>query len=473
MSHLPAITRTLVATALATMGSAVLLISPVQADVAVGACTVISNPTPTNRTVCVGQNLSGQNFNGLDLRFANFTGSNLSGANFSGTNLSDGNLTGSNAAGAAFDGANLANANFTNANVAGSTIADSSVVPDDVTLVSTDGNPVAYALPATGNNLVRTCAPLGPFSVGSTSVTCTALIGLSGPSAAATFTVTVVLGVAPSITGPATSSVDVGMAFAYSPTTLTGSPAPVVTATGLPAGFTVAPATGAISGTPAAGSGGVYNVVLTAANGAPTPATLAVTLTITEPTSITGAPTASFTAGQGGSYSPGPVIGFPAPTFTATGLPAGLSINPATGQITGTPTAAGTFPIVITATNGRGAPASFPVSITVAPAAPAPAAPAPANPGAAPAAPAAPGAGGGTGMAPSAPSDNSSDEAESGGDASSDVPASSVTSGDNPLPDTGGASLGFLVAGLTLTAGGALAVGGSRLGRRREPAQPA
>ncbi len=39
-------------------------------------------------------------------------------------------------------------------------------------------------------------------------------------------------------------------------------------------------------------------------------------------------------------------------SFTATGLPAGLSINTATGVISGTPTEFGTFPVAITATNG-------------------------------------------------------------------------------------------------------------------------
>lgn len=42
------------------------------------------------------------------------------------------------------------------------------------------------------------------------------------------------------------------------------------------------------------------------------------------------------------------------PTFSATGLPSGLVINPATGAITGTPTAAGSYNVSITATNGGG-----------------------------------------------------------------------------------------------------------------------
>jgi subtilase family serine protease len=42
-------------------------------------------------------------------------------------------------------------------------------------------------------------------------------------------------------------------------------------------------------------------------------------------------------------------------TYSATGLPAGLSINSATGAITGTPTAAGTSSVTVTATDSTGA----------------------------------------------------------------------------------------------------------------------
>jgi hypothetical protein len=49
-------------------------------------------------------------------------------------------------------------------------------------------------------------------------------------------------------------------------------------------------------------------------------------------------------------------------SWTATGLPAGLSINPGTGQITGTPTAAGTSTVTVSATDSASPPKTGSVS---------------------------------------------------------------------------------------------------------------
>ncbi|MGH6654217.1 MAG: glycoside hydrolase family 3 C-terminal domain-containing protein [Actinocrinis sp.] len=55
-------------------------------------------------------------------------------------------------------------------------------------------------------------------------------------------------------------------------------------------------------------------------------------------------------------------------TYSATGLPAGVSINASTGAITGTPNAAGTSTVAVTARDGSGALASTSFSWTVTPA---------------------------------------------------------------------------------------------------------
>ena len=67
---------------------------------------------------------------------------------------------------------------------------------------------------------------------------------------------------------------------------------------------------------------------------------------------ITSARTASGTVGSAFSYQ---ITATNTPTsYGATGLPAGLSVNSGTGLISGTPTAAGTSTVTLSATNGGG-----------------------------------------------------------------------------------------------------------------------
>lgn len=67
---------------------------------------------------------------------------------------------------------------------------------------------------------------------------------------------------------------------------------------------------------------------------------------------ITSLLTASATQGTAFTYN---IVATNSPTtYNATGLPAGLSINTTTGQITGTPTVSGTYNVTISATNAYG-----------------------------------------------------------------------------------------------------------------------
>ena len=81
--------------------------------------------------------------------------------------------------------------------------------------------------------------------------------------------------------------------------TTTGFPAPTLAIGGvaLPAGVTFADngnGTATLSGTPAAGTGGTYDVTFTATNGIGANAAQAFTLTVNEPPIITSANTATF-----------------------------------------------------------------------------------------------------------------------------------------------------------------------------------
>jgi uncharacterized protein YhjY with autotransporter beta-barrel domain len=150
------------------------------------------------------------------------------------------------------------------------------------------------------------------------------------------------------------------VATAYSQTlTASGGAAPysfAITAGALPAGLTLSPA-GVLSGTPTAG--GTFNFTVSATDSSPFPGpfngTQAYTLTIA-PATVT-LPAVVLPGGVLGSAytgNTGPATGGTAPyayAVTAGALPGGLTLNPATGAITGTPSALGTFNFTVTATD--------------------------------------------------------------------------------------------------------------------------
>jgi subtilisin family serine protease len=122
-------------------------------------------------------------------------------------------------------------------------------------------------------------------------------------------------------------------------------------ATGLPAGISVDGATGLISGTPT--QSGTFSVTLSATNSYGTD-TLLLTLSVNSTTSpvITNAHPVEGHSGQAFSFG---IQATNSPTsYDATRLPAGLSIDAASGVISGVPAASGIFRANITATNANG-----------------------------------------------------------------------------------------------------------------------
>lgn len=183
-----------------------------------------------------------------------------------------------------------------------------------------------------------------------------------GTSASTTVQFTITLGLPVVTNSPLTTTG--GDSVLFTPYQMTGVNGPITwSATGLPSGLNISSG-GLITGTPALGSAGVYPVDVSATNTTGTThATLTITISqiapvittpITPPTGFTGV-AYTFTV----ATSNGPT------SFSATGLPTGLSIDNA-GVVSGTPTATGTFVASITATNGSGSdtkPATFQINL--------------------------------------------------------------------------------------------------------------
>jgi DNA-binding beta-propeller fold protein YncE len=128
-------------------------------------------------------------------------------------------------------------------------------------------------------------------------------------------------------------------------------PAGTVTETGaLPAGLQFAD--GAISGTPAAGTGGLYPVQVTASNGIGPADTEAYVIMVLQPIKVSGPTRATLRTGRHASLTY-TETSYPPATFNSdSGLPAGLALSPS-GVLSGTPAAhaGGKYNAFIGATN--------------------------------------------------------------------------------------------------------------------------
>jgi uncharacterized repeat protein (TIGR01451 family) len=187
--------------------------------------------------------------------------------------------------------------------------------------------------------------------------------GTGAPSARST---TVVPNVSPTLTFPAPPSGQVAVPYSTQLTVTNGtSPFTWSVASGsLPPGVTLGAGTGLLSGTPTTAGSYPFTVQIVDASGQT--ASKAVTIV------IAAAPAVSYTPAPGEvsvPFSQQPTVSGGTGPFTwsiaAGSLPPGLSINPSSGAITGTPTAAGTYSVTVAATDSFAVVASRTASITI------------------------------------------------------------------------------------------------------------
>ena len=179
---------------------------------------------------------------------------------------------------------------------------------------------------------------------------------------------TLIVTQAPAITSASSVTATTGKALSFQ-FAASGYPAPTFSETGaLPSGLALS-AAGLLSGTPAAGTGGVYAITVTAQNSAGQ-ATQSFTLTVDQAPAFTSAASATATVGKALSFQAS-ASGYPAPTFSESGtLPKGVSFSSA-GLFSGTPAAgtAGTYAITLTASSSVGSVTQgFTLTVTQAPA---------------------------------------------------------------------------------------------------------
>jgi cyclophilin family peptidyl-prolyl cis-trans isomerase len=261
-----------------------------------------------------------------------------------------------------------------------STIANSTfTVGTSGTLnVQTTGTPTA-TITATGlpsgvtltDNHNGTAKISGTPAVGSGNTYNVTVTASNGIGTAATQSFTLTVDEAPGITTIPATTFAGGTQSTLSVQT-TGFPKDTITASGLPTGVTLTDnhdGTATIQGTPAVGSGKVYNVTITASNSSGTAATQTFALTVDEAPAITAIPATTFAVGTAGTISV-QTTGFPTDTITASGLPTGVSLtdnHDGTATITGTPAAGmgGAHTVTVSAANSSGTTATQSFTLTV------------------------------------------------------------------------------------------------------------
>ncbi|WP_375480183.1 putative Ig domain-containing protein [uncultured Jatrophihabitans sp.] len=208
---------------------------------------------------------------------------------------------------------------------------------------------------------VITGSPTTAATYGAVQVTITDAAGATATTSAFTWTVKA----APTVTTPNNQTTYVGNAVSLPVASSCANNPCTFALTGAPAGLTINNTTGVISGSPTTPGTSSVTVTITDAAGA-TATTSAFSWRVYAPPSVTSPGSVGSTVNTALIQPITSTCANSPCTYTLTGAPAGLNINPSTGTISGTPTALGTSSsVTVTVTDNGGTVASTTFSWTV------------------------------------------------------------------------------------------------------------